>query len=167
MAMRMFPWGTVSSTPSGVSFSLSQGLKFEVRNGIVMGVASYTAGNAMPPKVLGLQPGPRVFPGPLGLLYLEWDPWVTVTLHTTARSVLKIGRGSKAGNQAGNYTWSLASGTTLTLLNRNEAKELTDALLALSRPTSSVSRFPAFVAGLPVKPAPFAPHAGHPVKATP
>ena len=129
MAIRIFPWGTVKDTPSGVLFSISRGLKFELSYLSVNGVAGYIEGNGWGRRIYGrasvaYSTGPQIFdtiPTSAGL-YMAWDPPL---VPPTAKSVLKVGRGARLA-----VGWGQVAGTTPTILNRDEAMELADALRA-------------------------------------
>ena len=112
MATRIFPWGTVRSTPNGVSLSFARGVRFDL--------SIYNADSVIR-HIKNTQ---------VSLLYtmcslnctglfirLEWN-WRS----PTSKSVLKVGHGNCNG------VWE--SGTTPTLLNYDEAMELADAICA-------------------------------------
>lgn len=129
MAIRIFSWGTVKDTPSGVFFSISRGLKFELSYLGVNGVAGYIEGKGGGRRIYGrasvaYSTGPQLFDTipASAWLYLAWDPPL---VPPTAKSVLKVGRGARLA-----VGWGQVAGTTPTILNRDEAMELADALRA-------------------------------------
>ena len=125
----VFPWGTVSDAPGGGSFGPRLRLTFAKNLTFVVGdltagtVARYAEGR--PPSILLLAGNGNLVamstPTTTGFLYLAWEPLV---LPITAKSVLKVGQGALT---------QLAPGTTPTILNRDEAKELVDAIRKLRR----------------------------------
>lgn len=120
-----FPWGTVSDAPGGGSFgprlrfTFAGHLKFVVGDLTAGMVARYAEGR--PSNILLLAGNGNLVsmstPTPTGFLYLAWEPLV---LPITAKSILKVGQGAS--------NTQLAPGTTPTILNRDEAKELADAI---------------------------------------
>lgn len=114
----IFPWGTVKDTPTGVSFGLSRGVHFNLRRSVVDLLAEYIGGKI--PK--GMSAAPMIAMG-VADLRLVWDP----PLPTTVKSVLKVGYDNKS------IPNDFDPKRTPTLLNRDEAKELSDAIFKIMK----------------------------------
>ena len=123
MATQTFLWGTVKGTPDGAEVKLFRGIRFIIlRQYTFLAAENIDKGDTAAWPQLQTSPLTSfVFHGALtDWVCLEWYPPKTLP---TAKSVLRIGE---------LHPIVFIASATVTLLNRDEAKELSDAIRKVS-----------------------------------
>ena len=125
-----FPWGTVRDTQKGVSFRLAHGILSDMRRIPAATLSKYIGGKNPPAASVGWPPSQVPTALCVGYIRLAWDPHM---LPPKAGSVLKIGYMvmTSAGPDYGRFD----TGRAATLLNRDEAKELSGAVSKILKAT--------------------------------
>ena len=130
-----FPWGTVEDTQNGVSFTLTQGIQFDLPSHQIEPVAKFLTLPSSHGMVFGLGGVCPIDTAPTSdpkeLLVVHLDPIEDDWNETLAKSSLKIGYGTPGIKLSSKFS------STPAILSRSDYMELAKAICDVANPVQA------------------------------